>query len=141
MTANAVSSLSLEPPLMLVSFALTARTLASVRHSGRFGVHFLAHEQEELAARFASKLPEAQKFEGLEWEERDGVPALDGCLAGIACEVRDLLPGGDHVIGVGEVTSLWTHDGDPLVFYRGGYWSLGDREVAPPEVDEALEGP
>ena len=74
-------------------------------------------------------------------EERDGVPALGGCLAGIACEVRDLLPGGDHVIGVGEATSLWRADGEPLVFYRGGYWSLGDRYEAPPEVDEALEGP
>ena len=141
MTANAVSSLSLEPPLMVVCFALTARTLAAVRHSGRFAVHFLSHEQEDLAARFASKLPEAQKFEGLDWEERDGVPALGGCLAGIACEVGGLLPGGDHVIGVGEVTGLWHGEGEPLVFYRGGYWSLGDREAAPPEVDEALEGP
>lgn len=141
MTANAVASLSLEPPLMLVSFALSARTLTSVRHSNRFGVHFLAHEQEELAARFASKMPEAEKFDGLEWEERGGVPALGGCLAGMACQVRDLLPGGDHVIGVGEVTSLWREDGEPLVFYRGGYWSLADRGEAPPEVDEALEGP
>lgn len=141
MTANAVSSLSLVPPLMVVCFALTARTLAAVRHSGRFAVHFLSHEQEDVAARFASKMPEAEKFDGLDWEERDGVPALGGCLAGMACEVRDLLPGGDHVIGVGEVTSLWREDGEPLVFYRGGYWSLSDREVAPPEVDEALEGP
>lgn len=141
MTANAVSSLSLVPPLMVVCFALTARTLVAVRHSGRFAVHFLAHDQEEVAARFASKMPEAEKFEDLEWEERDRVPALRGCLAGIACEVRDLLPGGDHVIGVGEVTSLWADAGEPLVFYRGGYWSLTDREVAPPEVDEALEGP
>src|SRR3954471_6673705 len=62
MTANAVTSLSLDPPLMLVCFATTARTLAAVEHSGRFGVHFLSHDQEELAARFASKLPEREKF-------------------------------------------------------------------------------
>jgi 3-hydroxy-9,10-secoandrosta-1,3,5(10)-triene-9,17-dione monooxygenase reductase component len=141
MTANAVTSLSLDPPLMVVCFDLTARTLAAVRHSGRFGVHFLSQDQDDLAARFASKMPEAQKFEGLEWEERDGVPALTGSLAGLACTVRDLLPGGDHLIGVGEVTSLWRRDGDPLVFYRGDYWSLADRGAAPPEVDEALEGP
>ena len=141
MTANAVTSLSLEPPLMIVCFALTARTLVAVQHSGRFGIHFLAHDQDDLAARFASKLPELEKFEGLAWEERDGVPALEGCLAGLACEVRELLPGGDHVVGIGEVTSLWRREGRPLLFYRGDYWSLSERADAPPEVDEALEGP
>ena len=64
MTANAVTSLSLEPPLMIVCFALTARTLAAVQHSGRFGVHFLSHEQEDVAARFASKMPEAREVRG-----------------------------------------------------------------------------
>ena len=141
MTANAVTSLSLDPPLMVVCFALTARTLKAVQHSGRFGVHFLSHEQEEVAARFASKMPEAQKFDGLEWADRDGVPALGGCVAVLTCEVRELLPGGDHLIGVGEVKSLSRNEGDPLVFYRGAYWSLSSREDAPPEVDEALEGP
>jgi flavin reductase (DIM6/NTAB) family NADH-FMN oxidoreductase RutF len=141
MTANAVSSLSLQPPLMLVCFAETARTLAAVRHSGMFCVHFLAHDQEDVAARFASKLPEVQKFEGLDWAERDGVPTLAGCLAGIACRLQDLLPGGDHLIGLGEVTGLWRREGEPLVFHRGAYWSLSERDEAPPEVDAALEGP
>lgn len=141
MTANAVSSLSLEPPLMIVCFAHTARTLAAVRHSGRFGVHFLSHQQEDVAARFASKMPEAEKFAGLDWEERDGVPAVGGCLATLACQVQELLPGGDHLVGIGEVTSLWREEGEPLVFYRGAYWSLSEREDAPPEVDQALEGP
>ena len=53
--------------------------------------------------------------------------------------MRDLLPGGDHLVGIGEVTSLWTQEGDPLVFYRGDYWALGAQE-APPEVDEASRG-
>ena len=141
MTANAVTSLSLEPPLMIVCFAQTARTLAAVQDSGRFGVHFLSHDQRDVAARFASKMPEAGKFEDLDWAQRDGVPALGGCLAGMACAVRALLPGGDHLVGVGEVTSLWRRDGDPLVFYRGDYWALSGRQEAPPEVDRALEGP
>jgi flavin reductase (DIM6/NTAB) family NADH-FMN oxidoreductase RutF len=141
MTANAVTSLSLEPPLMIVCFAHTARTLTAVQHSGRFGVHFLSHDQEDVAARFASKMPEPAKFEDLDWTERDGVPALGGCLAGMACAVRELVPGGDHLVGMGEVTSLWTREGDPLVFYRGDYWALWERQDAPPEVDEALEGP
>jgi flavin reductase (DIM6/NTAB) family NADH-FMN oxidoreductase RutF len=141
MTANAVTSLSLEPPLMIVCFASTARTLAAVEHSRRFGVQFLAHDQEEIAARFASKMPEHEKFAGLAWSERAGVPCLDGCLAWLGCEVRGLHPGGDHLIGVGEVVDLRRGEGEPLVFYRGDYWSLTEREEAPPDVDRALEGP
>jgi flavin reductase (DIM6/NTAB) family NADH-FMN oxidoreductase RutF len=141
MTANAIASLSLQPPLMVVCFDRDARTLGAVEHSGRFGIHFLAHDQEELAARFASKLPEPEKFEGIEWSERSDVPALHGCLAGLTCELRELLPGGDHLIGVGEVVDLWIGEGEPLLFYGGDYWALADREPAPAEVDEALEGP
>jgi 3-hydroxy-9,10-secoandrosta-1,3,5(10)-triene-9,17-dione monooxygenase reductase component len=141
MTANAVTSVSLEPPLMVVCFDRTARTLAAVRHSGLFAVQFLSHDQEETAERFASKLPEAEKFEGVPWVERAGVPTLEGCLAGLACEVRELVPGGDHLVGIGEVKDLWIGSGEPLVFFRGDYWTLGEREPAPPDVDEALEGP
>jgi flavin reductase (DIM6/NTAB) family NADH-FMN oxidoreductase RutF len=141
MTANAVASLSLEPPLMVVCFALTSRTLVAVEHSRRFGVQFLAHDQGELAARFASKLPEDEKFQGVAWTERAGIPALDGCLAWIGCELRELSAGGDHLIGVGEVVDLTAGGGEPLVFFRGDYWSLAGRQDAPPEVDRALEGP
>jgi flavin reductase (DIM6/NTAB) family NADH-FMN oxidoreductase RutF len=141
MTANAVTSLSLDPPLMIVCFALTARTLTAVEHSGRFGVQFLAAGQDDLAARFASKLPEEQKFEGIRWHERAGVPSLDGCLGWLGCELRDLRPGGDHLIGVGEVVDMWHVRGEPLVFFEGDYWGLTPRGHAPPEVDAALEGP
>jgi 3-hydroxy-9,10-secoandrosta-1,3,5(10)-triene-9,17-dione monooxygenase reductase component len=139
LTANAVASLSLEPPLILVCFDLESRTLPAVRHSRRFAVQFLAHDQEELAARFASKLPEQEKFEGVAWNERSGVPALEGSLGGLACELRDLHPGGDHLIATGQPVDAWTEDGDPLVFYRSDYWALSNREPAPPEVDRALE--
>ena len=141
MTANAVTSLSLEPPLMIVCFALTSRTLAAVEQSRRFGVQFLSHDQEELAARFASKMPEREKFEGVAWRERAGIPSIDGCLAWLGCELQELYPGGDHQIGMGKVVDLWEVAGDPLVFFRGDYWSLTERQDAPPEVDQALEGP
>jgi flavin reductase (DIM6/NTAB) family NADH-FMN oxidoreductase RutF len=141
LTANAVASLSLDPPLMIVCFDRTARTLQAVEHSGRFAVQVLARDQAEAAARFASKMPEQGKFAGLEWSERSGAPVLDDCLAWLVCEVQDLLPGGDHVIGIGKMISLGTSEGEPLVFFRGSYWALGGQEPAPPEVDEALEGP
>jgi flavin reductase (DIM6/NTAB) family NADH-FMN oxidoreductase RutF len=140
LTANAVSSLSLGPPLLLVCFDRSARTLAAVEHSRKFGVHFLARSQEEMAACFASKRPEPEKFEGIGWSERSGVPVIEGTLGGAVCELGDLVPGGDHVIGIGEVIDLWSSEGEPLVYYRGDYWSLSEREPAPPEVDEALEG-
>jgi flavin reductase (DIM6/NTAB) family NADH-FMN oxidoreductase RutF len=139
LTANAISSLSLDPPLMIVCFDRSSRTLGAVDHSRRFGIQFLAHRQEEVAAVFASKRPESEKFAAIEWSERSGVPAIGGCLAGLACELRELLPGGDHVIGVGEAVDLWMAQGEPLVFFGGDYWALADREPAPETVDEALE--
>ena len=139
LTANAVATLSLRPPLMVVCFDLEARTLAAERHSRRFAVHFLAHDQERIAARFASKQPEERKFEVVQWRERSGAPAIEGCLGGTVCQLRELVPGGDHLIGVGEVSDLWSREGEPLLFYRGDYWALTGREPAPPEVDEALE--
>ena len=139
LTANAVTSLSLEPPLMVVCFDRSARTLKAVEHSRRFAVHFLGHDQEQTAARFASKEPEEQKFAGVSWEERSGVPMLENCLAFMACELTDLVPGGDHLIAVGRVVELGGREGDPLVFFRGDYWALTDGEPAPSDVDEALE--
>jgi 3-hydroxy-9,10-secoandrosta-1,3,5(10)-triene-9,17-dione monooxygenase reductase component len=140
LTANAFASLSLDPPLAIICFDRKSRTLAAVEHSRRFGVHFLARSQEEVALRFASKEPEEEKFVGLRWSERSGVPMLEDCLGGLACEVDSLLPGGDHLIGVGKVLDLWASDGEPLVFYRGDYWTLSGREPAPADVDRALEG-
>jgi 3-hydroxy-9,10-secoandrosta-1,3,5(10)-triene-9,17-dione monooxygenase reductase component len=140
LTANAVTSLSLDPPLVIVCFDRGARTLGAVEHSRRFGVHFLANSQQDVAARFASKEPEEEKFAGLRWSERSGVPMLEDCLGGLACEVESLLPGGDHLIGVGKVVDLWHSDAQPLVFYRGDYWTLSGAEPAPADVDRALEG-
>jgi flavin reductase (DIM6/NTAB) family NADH-FMN oxidoreductase RutF len=141
LTANALASLSLEPPLVIVCFDRTARTLAAVEHSEMFAIHFLAHEQEEIAALFASKKPEDEKFDAVSWSERSGVPVLDGCIGGLACELVELVPGGDHLIGIGRVVDMWKAEGEPLVFFRGDFWNLTAREPAPPDVDEALEGP
>jgi 3-hydroxy-9,10-secoandrosta-1,3,5(10)-triene-9,17-dione monooxygenase reductase component len=139
LTANAVSALSLDPPLVIVCFDRSSRTLAAVERSRRFGVHFLARSQEELALRFASKQPEEEKFAGMSWSDQSGVPMLEACLGGLACDLDRLLPGGDHLIGIGQVIDVWRSEAEPLVFYRGGYWTLSEREPAPPEVDEALE--
>ena len=122
MTANAVCSLSLDPLLLLVCFANEARTLPLVSETKRFGVNVLAAGQEELARLFASKLPEDQKFAGVQHSVHDGIPVIDGALAWVGCTLQDLIPGGDHTIGIGAVTAAEASAGtEPLVWYRGEY--------------------
>ncbi len=125
MTTNAVTSLSLDPLLLIVCFELRSRTLEVVRTSRRFAVNVLRAGDEELAAVFASKRVGPEKFEALtqhRWSELHGVPVLDRALAWIACELRELIPGGDHEIGVGEVVGTGVQEeGDPLVFHHGAY--------------------
>ena len=122
MTANAVCSLSLDPLLLLVCFDNHARTLNVVRETRRFGVNVLAAGQEPLARLFASKSPEHEKFDEVPHHSHDGIPVLAGVHAWVACRLQDLMPGGDHTIGIGAVTDLdHDPDGDPLVFFRGEY--------------------
>jgi 3-hydroxy-9,10-secoandrosta-1,3,5(10)-triene-9,17-dione monooxygenase reductase component len=124
MTANAICSLSLDPLLALVCFENRARTLPIVRDSGRFGVNVLSAEQESLAGVFASKLPEAEKLDGVAHRFEHGVPIIEGSIAWAACTLRELLPGGDHTIGIGEVVAMGLGAGQPLLWYRGQYRAL-----------------
>ena len=125
MTANAVCSLSLEPLLLLVCFENTARTLPIVRHAARFAVNVLASDQRHLSDVFASKRPEATKFEAVAHRVHDGVPLLDGTLAWLACDLRELVPAGDHTILIGAVTDMaHTPARDPLLWYGGRYRTL-----------------
>jgi flavin reductase (DIM6/NTAB) family NADH-FMN oxidoreductase RutF len=121
MTANALCSLSLEPMLALVCFENEARTLPIVRDARRFGVNVLNAEQEDLAGVFASKLPEAEKLDGVEHRFEGGVPIVEGAIAWAACELRELLAGGDHTIAIGEVREMGLGAGEPLLWYAGRY--------------------
>jgi flavin reductase (DIM6/NTAB) family NADH-FMN oxidoreductase RutF len=125
-TANAVTSLSLEPPLMLACLDRRSRTLEIIRAAGRFGVSYLAGDQETLARAFATKAPHTEKFREVAWTDHEGVPILDGALVWAACEVAEVHPGGDHEIFVGKVVELGWHGGDPLLFHRGGYLPLSE---------------
>jgi len=122
LTTNAVTSLSLDPLLLLVCFDNGSRTLAAVREARRFCVNVLRAGQEDLAAVFASKRVAREKFESVTHADAHGVPVLDGALAWLACDLRELHPGGDHTIGLGAVTHLDSDpDGEPLVWFRGAY--------------------
>jgi flavin reductase (DIM6/NTAB) family NADH-FMN oxidoreductase RutF len=126
MTANALCSLSLEPLLALVCFENQARTLPIVRDARRFAVNVLTLEQEDLAGVFASKLPESEKLDGVPHRLEDGVPVIEGSLAWATCELRELIPGGDHTIALGEVQRIGLGEGEPLLWYAGSYHSLAD---------------
>jgi len=123
MTVNAFASVSLEPMLLLICIEKRVRTHDLIASSGRFGVSILRSDQEEISRRFAS--PSENKFSGVGL--RDGetaTPLLDPCLATVECRVYDTLPGGDHTIYLGEVTAMQVFDGDPLIYFRGGYHQL-----------------
>jgi len=125
LTTNAVTSLSLDPLLVLVCFAEGSRTLPVVRATRRFAVNVLAAGQDDLAAVFASRRVAREKFEAVTHTEDHGVPVLDGALAWLACDLVAEHPGGDHTIGVGAVTAMdFDPDAEPLVFHRGGYTTL-----------------
>jgi flavin reductase (DIM6/NTAB) family NADH-FMN oxidoreductase RutF len=126
LTTNAFSSVSLDPPLVLVCFDNASRTLPAVRTCGRYAVNVLRAGQEELAAVFASKAVAEEKFAAVTHTVEHGVPVLDDALAWLICEVVDLVDAGDHTIGIGRVDALEVFDGDPLLFWRGTYRAIGD---------------
>ena len=123
-TANAVTSLSLDPPLMLACFDRGSRTLGFARDAGRFGISVLRADHAEQARMFASKSPHEEKWRDVPWTDRSGVPILDQALVWTACELAEVHDGGDHVIALGRILDLGVDHGIPLVFYRGSYRSL-----------------
>jgi flavin reductase (DIM6/NTAB) family NADH-FMN oxidoreductase RutF len=126
-TANAVCSLSLDPPLVLVCFDRLSLTLAAIRGHGAFTVNILAAAQQHLSVNFA-RTGLAAAWEGV--RHRPGVtgsPRLHDALAVLECAVESRFPGGDHEIVVGRVRDAETAGGDaaPLLYWRGAYASLG----------------
>jgi flavin reductase (DIM6/NTAB) family NADH-FMN oxidoreductase RutF len=127
-TANAVSSLSLDPPLILVCFDRSSATLEAIVGHGAFVVNVLGARQQHLSANFARR-GLAAAWDGVRHRRGPtGSPRLDGVLALLECTVEHRLAGGDHEIIVGRVREVETSDTDvtPLVFWRGSYASLGE---------------
>ena len=121
-TTNALTSLSLDPLLVLVALDHASNTLDAVRASGRFCINVLASDQEELARRFATKASGEEKLAGVPHELVDDVPVLAGALAWLACELERELPGGDHTILLGRPLEAGADvDAQPLLFYNGGF--------------------
>jgi flavin reductase (DIM6/NTAB) family NADH-FMN oxidoreductase RutF len=125
-TASAVTSLSLDPPLVLVCFDLASLTLRAIRSHGAFVVNVLAAPQEHLSANFARRGLSAA-WEGVRHRPGPtGSPRLHGILAALECTVENRFPGGDHEIVIGRVRDVETGDESaaPLLYFRGSYLPL-----------------
>ena len=122
-TVSAFCSVSLQPPLVLVSVSDRSEINAAFRESGVFGVSVLAEHQESVSRQFA--LGGSEKFAGLDLLSGEhGVMLIPGALAHIECRVAAAHPAGDHIIYIGEVLALKSHPGRPLLYQRGDYRRL-----------------
>ena len=127
MTANAVTSVSLEPPLVLICIDKTADSHDIIESSGIFALSILGLEQEGLSNDFAVKEgAAAHRLGGVPHHTRaTGAPIIDGSLAYLDCRVVERYTGGDHTVFIGEVVDAGRlNDRGPLIFYRGSYSGL-----------------
>jgi flavin reductase (DIM6/NTAB) family NADH-FMN oxidoreductase RutF len=121
-TVSAFCSLSVDPPMVLVSLDRASDLLAMVSESGRFGVNVLSHDQDELARRFARK--GTDKFDGVEWDLHLDVPRLAGAATWLACRLAQLIEGGDHLVAYGLVEHAESAPGDPLLYRNRAFGTL-----------------
>ena len=125
MTANAVTSLSLQPPLILVAVQKESQTHQYLNQAQCFAVSILSEEQEALSSRFAFEGP--KDFTGLNTTtDETGAPILEGSLGYVDCKLREVLPGGDHDIFIGEIVAGELGEGRPLLYFAGKYARLAD---------------
>lgn len=130
MTANAFTSVSLEPPLVLVCVDHTSDTHDVLKESGVFAVNILSREQEALSRQFATKAEgTSHLLEGVPYRLGiTGAPIITGCLGYLDCRVVSVYPGGDHTIFIGQVEEAQVmEESHPLIFFRSVYHSLGSQ--------------
>jgi flavin reductase (DIM6/NTAB) family NADH-FMN oxidoreductase RutF len=127
-TASAVSSLSMEPPMVLVCLNKTSETQAAILKAGTFAVNILAEGQQDLAYQFARK---GDKFAGTTYARGiDGVPVLAGTLAHLECRVVETVTGGTHTVFLAHVAVAAGHERSPLTYFRGRFGRLENAREA-----------
>src|SRR5262245_38771947 len=134
-TVNALSSVSLDPPLVMVALDRRRFITPAVRRAGRFAVNVLAEEQQALSDCFANAAvtPGRDEFCGAAWQPgRSGMPLLDGAIATLECEVVDTFSAGDHDLFIGLVGDVANpeHHPMPLLYYRRHYLRIQRAETA-----------
>lgn len=130
MTANAFASVSLDPLLVLVCVDHTTRTHAHLHAKKRFGINVLCEDQRAISEYYAR--PErthenAEAEAGARFDRtQQGTPILHGSLAYLECKLHSAQDAGDHTVFIAEVEDVVVGDGQPLLFFRGRYWGVGE---------------
>lgn len=125
LAVNSFASVSLDPAEILWSIISDAPSRFAFENHGAFAVNIMAATAKEQTLRFAKSVE--NKFEGVDWTPawRD-VPLLSSAIATLECDVKQMIPCGDHHIVVGSVRAITQSDGDPLLFHQGQFKALGD---------------
>ncbi|MFT5092894.1 MAG: flavin reductase (DIM6/NTAB) family NADH-FMN oxidoreductase RutF [Porticoccaceae bacterium] len=125
LTANAVTSLSLDPPLVLVAVDKKAGSHQAIKDSGCFAMNILTSKQQGVSNKFAT--PGPKDFSDLDIKTAEtGAPIIADSLGWVDCKLTEILAGGDHDIFIGEIVAGELNSGDPLLYFAGKY-----RDVAP----------
>ena len=132
-TANSFTSVSMDPPLLLVCLAKTSSNIGNFTHAKRFAVNILGETQKDISNRFASR--SADRYADTVWHPGiDGTPLIDGAVAWFDCASDNVVDAGDHVILIGQITDFGQTDHRPLTYLRGHYLDLGLAEDAADSV-------
>jgi flavin reductase (DIM6/NTAB) family NADH-FMN oxidoreductase RutF len=127
LTVSAFTSVSLNPPMILVCLSNHLSGLSSFLEGGPFAVNILARGQEDLSQRFATKGSERQSH--LQKKGVSGAPVLEAALARLECSLEKTIEAGDHTVLIGRVEHAWVSDTAstraPLIYYSGAYRELG----------------
>lgn len=125
LTASSFTSVSLEPPLVLVCVDHRAKVLEHFRRSEHLAINVLDETQQELSIRFARR--GENRFDGVAWDPgRNGVPLIPGAIAHFECAIERMVDAGDHTIFIAEVLAVSSREGRPLVYYGSAYRKLDD---------------
>lgn len=120
MTANSFTSVSCNPPLILVCVDYRSSILPHFRAAEYFGINILTETQRDYSVRFSQRQPD--RFDGIDWRRGEhGVPLLAGSLAAMECSIYETVEAGDHAIFIAEVVRAEFCDGNPLLYFGSSY--------------------
>ena len=124
MTVNSLTSVSVDPPMVLICVDYSSNLLAMFRASLRYGLSILDEDQQELSHRFAQRGQD--RFDGIPWEPgATGVPLIPGALAQLECEIRTVVESGDHAVLIAQVVAAReSAGGRPLLYFDSAYRSI-----------------
>lgn len=125
MTATSFSSVSMDPPQILVCINKSADTGDAVLDGKSFAINILKADQQEVSNQFAGGASQEERFANVNWHEGEtGSPIFDDALASIECKVVDQVLAGTHWVVIGEVQAVSCHSGEPLMYFNSGYKEL-----------------